>query len=197
MAQTQPSVRNDEQIARSVQKGDKEAFGLLAEKYETKIKNYIRRFIQEQETVNDIAQNVFLKAFSHINSFNTKLKFSTWLYRIAHNELVNFLKKKKELPLLDFDVFWPRLNSGKQELEDKAEKTMLAKILEQCLEELPARYKEVIVFYYLENMSYGEIAEILRAPLSTVGVRLKRAKDILKKSCDNKNIWKNQQKTTA
>lgn len=179
----------DEQIARKVQQGDTQAFSFLMEKHEASIKRYARKFTQDPETINDITQNVFLKAFSHINSFNAKLKFSTWLYRIAHNELVNFLKKKKELPLFDFDTFWPGLTHGKKELESETEKTMLLEAFEKCLEKVPAKYKEVINFYYLENLSYEEISEILQTPLSTIGVRLKRGKAILRKLCFQKNIY--------
>jgi len=189
MANGQP--KTDEQIAQLVQKGDNEAFSFLVEKYEASIKRYARKFTQNPETINDITQTVFLKAFSHINSFNAKLKFSSWLYRIAHNELVNFLKKKKELPLFDFDIFWPRLNPGKKELENETEKTMMRETFEKCLSKIPAKYKEVINFYYLEDLSYEEISEILQTPISTIGVRLKRGKTILKKLCRNKNIWNN------
>jgi len=189
---TEISQLSDEQITRLVQKGNNEAFGFLVEKYEASIKRYARKFTQEPETINDITQNVFLKAFSHINSFNIKLKFSTWLYRIAHNELVNFLKKKKELPLFDFDIFWPHLTPGKKELENETEKTMMRETFEKCLEKIPAKYKEVINFYYLEDLSYEEIAEILQTPVSTIGVRLKRGKAILRNLCHNKKIWNNQ-----
>lgn len=189
MANSQTTT--DEQITQLVKRGDNQAFGFLVEKYEASIKRYARKFTQDPETINDIAQTVFLKAFSHINSFNPKLKFSSWLYRIAHNELVNFLKKKKELPLFDFDTFWPHLSPGKKELENETEKIMMKETFEKCLAKIPAKYREVINFYYLENLSYEEIAEILHAPASTVGVRLKRGKAVLKKLCRDKNIWNN------
>ncbi|MCX6789340.1 MAG: RNA polymerase sigma factor [Candidatus Gribaldobacteria bacterium] len=179
----------DEQITQLVQKGDNQAFGFLVEKYEASIKRYARKFTQDPETINDITQTVFLKAFSHINSFNAKLKFSSWLYRIAHNELVNFLKKKKELPLFDFDTFWPHSAPGKKELENETEKIMMRETFEKCLAKIPAKYKEVINFYYLEDLSYEEIANILRIPISTIGVRLKRGKTILRKLCHTTKIY--------
>ena len=182
----------DEQIAQKVQKGNNETFSFLVEKYELSIKRYARKFTQDSETINDITQTVFLKAFSHINSFNAKLKFSSWLYRIAHNELANFLKKKKELPLFDFDTFWPHSAPGKKELENETEKIMMKETFEKCLAKIPAKYREVINFYYLEDLSYEEISEILQTPVSTIGVRLKRGKTILKNLCHNKNIWNNQ-----
>jgi len=88
------SSKNDEQLAKATQNGDKNAFGFLVERYQEKIQRYINKFIQGIEA-EDITQTVFLKSFENINSFKTELKLSSWLYRIAHNELVNYLKKKK------------------------------------------------------------------------------------------------------
>lgn len=181
MANSQPTT--DEEIAISTQKGNKEAFGFLVEKYEIKIKNYIRRFVQEKETINDISQGVFLKAFVNIQSFKPKLKFSAWLYRIAHNELVNFLKKKKALPLFDLDILWPGFSTDKRQIETDVEKQMLLDGFEKCFEQLAPKYREIIVLYYLENLSYQEIAEVLKSPTATVGVRLKRAKEIVRAIC--------------
>jgi RNA polymerase sigma-70 factor, ECF subfamily len=174
--------KTDEQIASLVQKGETNAFSFLIEKYQEKIKRYIKRFVQGEE-IEDICQNVFLKAFSNIQSFNTKLKFSTWLYRIAHNEMVNSLKKKRTLPLFDFDVFFPHLQGGRKDIETETEKKMLLSVFEKCFENLEPKYKEVIILYYLENLPYHEIADILHSPISTVGIRIKRAKEILKKIC--------------
>jgi len=178
------SELSDEQLAKLTQKSDVGAFGFLIEKYQEKIKRYIKRFLQGEE-MEDICQNVFLKTFKNIKSFNTKLKFSTWLYRIAHNELVNFLKKKKTLPLLDFDVFFPHLQGGRKDIETETEKKMLLEMFEKCFEKLEPKYKEVITLYYISKFSYQEIAEITNSPTSTVGIRIKRAKIILKKICES------------
>ena len=111
----------DKQIAKNVQGGDKNAFAFLMEKYEEKIKRYSRKFVPQDE-IDDIAQKVFLKAFVNINSFKVHLKFSSWLYRIAHNELVNFLKKKKTLPLFDTDTFLPHRSPPQEDMESQLEK---------------------------------------------------------------------------
>lgn len=185
MEQSHPHTQNDERIAQLVQEGDKEAFGLLIIKYEESIKRYAKKFVFDPEEINDVSQTVFLKAFENIQSFNVKLKFSTWLYRIAHNELVNLLRKKKMFPLFDLDTFWPHLHPGKKEIEKEAERKLMLADFEECFDKMQTKYREVIILYYIEDLSYGEISEVLHTPQSTVGVRLKRARQILQKICEN------------
>lgn len=184
--------KTDEQLVLLTQQGNVEAFEFLIKRYEDKIKKYVQRMVQGKDDLNDITQNVFLKAFKNIQGFHLKHKFSSWLYRIAHNETVNFLKKKKPLALFDFDVFLPHYNLGKQDIESEAERKQFKQTFDQCLDELESKYKEVVILYYLEELSYQEIADVLHLPVSTVGVRLKRAREALKKLCQNKLIWLNQ-----
>ncbi len=178
--------KTDEELALAAQNGDTDAFGFLVGRYEEKIKRYIKKFFSGTET-EDITQTAFLKAFENIKSFKTELKFSSWLYRIAHNELVNFLKKKKMLPLFDFDVFLPHYHTSQKEIEGEIEKKIILQYFEKCLSQLEPKYKEVIIFYYLEGLSYQEISDIIRSPISTVGIRLKRAKEKLKIICASLN----------
>ncbi len=177
------SEESDEQLALQTQNGDINAFGFLVEKYQEKIQRYINKFIQGAEA-EDITQTVFLKAFENINSFKTELKFSSWLYRIAHNELVNYLKKKKTLPLFDFDVFLPHYHVSQKEMETETDKKIEVEQFKKCLDKLEPKYKEAVILYYFENLSYQEIANITHSPISTVGVKIKRAKEKLKQICN-------------
>ncbi len=95
----------DEEAARLVQKGDKDAFGLLVERYEAKLVRYGGKFISRNEDIEDIVQDVFLSCYQNIQSFDASQKFSPWIYRIAHNAFVNGLRKRKRSPLVyvDFD----------------------------------------------------------------------------------------------
>jgi len=88
------SEKTDEEIALMVQQGDIQAFGMLVDRYERKIKRYAKKFISSAEDAKDLAQEVFMKAYANIQSFNAERRFSPWIYRIAHNEFVNALKKK-------------------------------------------------------------------------------------------------------
>lgn len=175
--------KTDEEIVFFVQKGDIESFGILVERYEEKMKRYFQKFLSQREDIEDLIQTVFLKSFENIQSFNTKKKFSSWLYTIAHNELVNFLKRKKKMPLslIELDTFLPaslKDDSLRKDFDfDFREKK---EILEKAITELEIKYKEPLFLFYFENLSYGEISEILKIPVSTVGVRIKRAKEKIK-----------------
>lgn len=172
----------DEEIARKVQNGDTESFGVLMERYGSKISRYGKKFLSNGHDIEDFVQEIFIKAYVNIQSFDAMMKFSPWLYRIAHNEFINALKKKSRLPLFvfDFDAIFPHLpaeESADKEANDKDIKNML----DRCLVKLDSKYREPLILNYFEEMNYGEIAEILHIPVSTVGVRLSRGKIILKK----------------
>jgi len=174
----------DEIIVASVQAGKFELFGALVERYEKKIKRYGRKFLADREDINDIAQNVFLKAYENIKSFDTKRKFSTWLYRIAHNELINAAKKKKNsLPLFDLDTFLPS-SLWDRTLEQNTDLKEMAPLVDFCLDNLTPKYREPVILYYFENLDSQEISNILEVPISTVGIRIKRAKEKMKKICE-------------
>lgn len=180
--------KTDEEVAKLVQQGETDKFEILLERYEEKIKRYSQKFLSEKVDIEDAVQNIFLKAFENIQSFNPKRKFSTWLFAIAHNELVNFLKKKKKMPLslIELDTFLPislRDDSLRENFNFDFEKERQA--LEKALDELELKYKEPIFLFYFENLSYQEISEILKIPISTVGVRIKRAKEKIKKALED------------
>ena len=178
---------SDEEITKLVQSGKTEFFGILVERYEEKIKCYSKRFLSNHQDIEDVVQEIFLKAYENIQSFDPKRKFSSWLYRIAHNELVNALKKKKHFSF-DLDTFLPYL-SGDNHLDEGIDFQRMKEVLDQCLEKLEPKYREPIIFFYFENFSYQEISDILQIPVSTVGVRIKRAKEKIKKLI-NKNYGK-------
>jgi RNA polymerase sigma factor (sigma-70 family) len=174
-------IPTDEEAAQRVQGGDREAFGLLLERYESKLRRYGRKFLARDEDIEDITQDVFMKTYENLQSFDTSQKFSPWIYRIAHNEFVNALRKQKRTPvvLVDFDtllahpVFEDPVPKEKEQAEMK-------EMLEQSLSKLKDKYREVLVLYYIEELSYKEIAEVLQVPTGTVGIRIKRAKESLK-----------------
>lgn len=172
----------DEEIARLVQNGDREAFGVLMERYEAKLLRYGRRFLYRSEDVEDLVQVAFLKAYINIQGFHANRKFSPWLYRIAHNEFVNTIKKKVREALSffqDVDTIFPHLASDER-TDREAMLGELRDTLEKNLDLLDTKYREVLVLYFFEELSYQDIADVLQIPVSTVGVRLKRAKDALR-----------------
>jgi len=177
--------RTDEQIAKQVQKGDAEAFAFLVARYKDKLLRYARKFLSGSSDMEDLVQEVFIKAYINIKSFNTDKKFSPWIYRIAHNEYINALKRKKfePLPFFDSDTLFPHPVAPQTADQDFLD-SELKQSLDKILVKLDKKYREPLVLYYFQELSYDEIAEILHIPTSTVGVRLRRAKQMLKKYYD-------------
>jgi len=183
-------MEKDEQIASNVQKGETEGFGLLVERYENKLMRYARKFLRDPDDAKDIVQEVFIKAYENIQSFDSSRRFSPWIYRIAHNEFVNAIKKRSRGPVLglDFDVVFPHLTAG-ETADDVALERDMRQILEACLDELDPKYREPLVLYYFEGVSYKDMADVLQIPVSTVGVRIARGKAMLKKVAAKKNLY--------
>jgi RNA polymerase sigma-70 factor (ECF subfamily) len=176
--------RKDEEVAIQVQKGDIESFRILVERYEPKMTRYAKRFFFDGDEGKDLVQEVFIKAYVNIQSFDASRRFSPWIYRIAHNEFVNNIKKRQKerenVSLFDFDLLFPHL-VAKETADDGFNKAEVKKMLDHSLGQLNAKYREPLVLYYFEDMDYREIADILHIPISTVGVRLQRGRAMLKK----------------
>ncbi|OGY90135.1 MAG: hypothetical protein A2677_00410 [Candidatus Komeilibacteria bacterium RIFCSPHIGHO2_01_FULL_52_14] len=173
---------SDEAIVLQVQKGDLQAFGALVERYERKLLRYARKFLLQEEDRKDLVQEIFIKAYTNIKSFDIHRKFSPWIYRIAHNEFVNAGKRKwrDTMHLVDFDVVLPH-PAAKETADADVNRNDLRAILDRCLAQIDAKYREPLVLYYYEELGYKEIAEALQIPVATVGVRLQRGKAILQK----------------
>lgn len=173
----------DEQIALLVQQGDKEKFGFLMDRYERKLFRYGQKFLFDHHNIEDLIQEIFLKAYQNIKSFDISQKFSPWIYRIAHNSFINAIKKTSRSPLsfFDFDTLIPHPEHVDEVAQEHDRKAM-RKIIDQGLQKLSPNYREIIILFYLEDLSYKEIGDILHVPPGTVGIRLQRAKQQLKKN---------------
>jgi RNA polymerase sigma-70 factor (ECF subfamily) len=176
------SEKTDEKIAEEVQGGNSQSFGVLVERYEEKLRRYAGRFLLGYEDAEDLVQDVFLKAYTNIQSFDTGRSFNSWIYRIAHNEFINAIKKrgKEPLPFFDPDTLFPHPLSKDRpdhDLNDTETKSMLDEFLGQ----IDAKYREPLILYYYEDMDYAGIADVMHIPTSTVGVRISRGKTQLQK----------------
>ncbi len=177
----------DEELVARVQGGELFVFRELIERYEAKMLRYARRFLLDAEECQDCVQDVFIKAYTNLRSVDPERKFSSWLYRVAHNEFINAIKKKgrERVVALDFDTLLPQLASDIDGPEDVMHRSQVRSQIERHLAELDVKYREPLVLYYFEELEYKEIAEILRIPVATVGVRLKRARERLKSYIQN------------
>lgn len=172
----------DEEIAVAVQGGDVEQYGILMNRYEAKLARYGRRFLQDPDDLTGLVQDIFVKAYRNIQSFNANERFSPWIYRIAHNEFVSELRRRGSRPSLvpDFDTLLAhaRATDTEGELREHAE---MRALIERGLARLPLQHREVLILYYFESLRYEDIADILKVPMGTVAARLSRAKAALKK----------------
>ncbi|KAF5433561.1 RNA polymerase sigma-70 factor, ECF subfamily [Candidatus Methanophagaceae archaeon] len=175
----------DEQLVQLSLK-DQDCFYYLMKRYETKILRYIKRLTTvSQEEAEDIIQEVFIKVYRNLNGFNRKLKFSSWIYRIAHNEIINQYRKTKlhsSIPLnIEDEANLIGSINDTIEINGAYENLENAEKVRQALAELPDKYREILVLRYLEDKSYDEISDILRKPPGTVATQINRAKANFKK----------------
>ena len=181
MLHHEETTQSDEVVASAVQAGNIDAFGELIHRYEEKMKRYAKRFLFGYDEADDVIQEIFIKAYTNIKSFDTSRKFSPWLYRIAHNEFVNEIRKrsKEKISFFDPDTLFPH-PVAKESPEHDAEEKETKKMLEKSLSLLDPKYREPLVLFYIEDLSYKEIAEVMEIPVATVGIRIKRGKETLR-----------------
>lgn len=169
----------DEQLAVVVRESDKEAYGEIVRRYQTKLAHYLRKFINHSAELEDVLQDVFIKAFRNLNSFNAEQKFSSWIFRVAHNEAINNIKKRKNEKLILDEGEWEIVDT-KIDLGKEIDHTITQKQMSDALAGLKDKYREPIILFYFEEKSYEEISDILKIPTSTVGTLISRGKRSLK-----------------
>ncbi len=179
--------KSDEELARMVQQNRLDAFELLLKRYESRLLRYGKRFLFDYEKIEDAVQDVFIKSYINIQSFDSSKKFSSWIYSIAHNHFINIIKKTKKEPYLFFDADAIFSFSSKENILKEIEKKEDKKEIEKYLNKLEIKYREPIVLYYFEDKSYQEISDILKIPISTVGIRLKRGRNKIKNFYGERN----------
>jgi len=178
---------------------NKENFYYLIKRYEVKISQYIRRLTNvSQEETEDILQNIFIKVYRNLNGFNQNLKFSSWIYRIAHNEIINHYHKNKSrlktvtLNLDSNDVYLlDELISDTDDIFKHLITHENADKIREVLSKLPNKYREILILRYLEEKKYDEISDILCKPPGTVATLINRAKSKFKKLAKHHNLMVN------
>lgn len=179
---TTPENLTDEEIALRVQKGDSEIFGVFVDRYEKKLLRYGKKFLSHPEDVQDIVQDVFTRAYRNIQSFDPAQRFNPWIYRIAHNAYLNTMRRNSLAPLtVDFDTVLVHFKYDDPTESEREQKDM-RDLIERGMSDISAKYREVLILHYFEEMPYKDIADVLEIPIGTVSIRLKRAREALKKN---------------
>ena len=181
MKSSVPKTLTDEELVMKVITESPDHFKTIVERYQQKFFRYILKYLYDQDKAEDIAQEAFIKIYMNLNAFDTNRNFSSWAYRIAHNEIVNYLRKNKHQVEVDSDTWLPNLADDRPSLSEELDRKISRQRLHQALNMLPIRYREVLILYYFQGCDYQAVAEILAVPVSTVSTRINRAKRRLKK----------------
>jgi RNA polymerase sigma-70 factor (ECF subfamily) len=179
---------NDSQLIKKAKEGDSKAYEGLLKKYKNSVFNLVYRMVRDIQEAEDLTQEAFIKAFNSLTSFNEEYAFSTWLYKIATNNCIDFFRKRKlQTYSLDKPIQYKdsEIHHEIPDTDLNPEKSILAqersKIIQDAIETLPEKYYTAIVLRHNEEKSYEEIAEILNLPLGTVKARIFRAREMLNK----------------
>ncbi len=184
---SESSLEDDKLVKRAIS-GDQDAFKLLMNKYQKPLYYHIIKMVKNNEQVEDIIQESFVKAFSNLDSYNTNYAFSTWLYRITTNHTIDYLRKKKlkttsiDEPIRAKDGEMQIQIVGNAETDRQIIRKERKKIVSDAIKNLPDKYREVIEMRHLEELSYQEISEQLDLPLGTVKAHIFRAREMLYKA---------------
>ncbi len=182
----------DKKIVEMILAGDTSLFEDIIKKYEKSVVGFIYKMVFDYEDALELAQETFMKVFSSLKMYDPSYKFSTWLFTIARNKAIDFLRGGKYKNSYDDRLkiksngqnmpFSTDLKSPEDNffVRDNYEKLLL------IIEELPVEYREVITLRYMNNLSYGEIAKITNLPLGTVKNRLFRAKILIRENFERK-----------
>jgi RNA polymerase sigma-70 factor (ECF subfamily) len=175
--------RTDAQIVAEALKGSQAAYADLLRRYQRPVHSLVLRMVRDPARAEDVAQEVFLKAFRALGSYDQTRKFSSWLFKIAHNTAIDKLRRKQldtialEQPEEERMDVLSRVPDERSETPEAAvSRHDLARALEEALGELRPEYREVMLLRFQEGLSYEEIAEIAGLPLGTVKTHIHRAR---------------------
>ncbi|MRH43828.1 RNA polymerase sigma factor SigW [Aquibacillus halophilus] len=173
---------------KQVKKGDQSAFEDVVAFYQNRVYQICYRIIGNSHEAEDLAQEAFIRAYVNIHSFDTRRKFSTWLYRIATNITIDRIRKKKPDYFLDAQIkgtdgldMYSQLPADQPLPEDEVESIELQNYIQEEIMKLPAKYRSVIALRFVDELSLNEISEVLDIPVGTVKTRIHRGREALRK----------------
>src|SRR6266849_10068028 len=178
-----PVELDDQQLVTASKRGDQDAFAQLVQRYQRRIFNLVYRMLQQYEEASEITQETFLAAWQGLPSFRGDARFGTWLYRIAYNCALKQLETRKRDRALQAALQAEQaLESEDTQIRADAELDAHDQqaLVQEQLSHLPAKYRIVLILRHLQEMTYEEMAEILKMPVGTIKTHLFRARNLLK-----------------
>jgi RNA polymerase sigma-70 factor (ECF subfamily) len=186
------SVADRDLVATAV-RGVEGSFEELVRRYQRPISAYVYRMVGNYESALDLTQEIFIKVYSSLDRYRAEFKFSTWIYKIAHNAAVDHLRRSatREQSLVvgtEGDQFDLPIESGRLSPEQESEQRERRVEIETVVRALPANYRELIILRHSQDLSYEEIVEVTGLPLGTVKNRLFRAREMMRHQFVEKGI---------
>jgi RNA polymerase sigma-70 factor (ECF subfamily) len=178
----------DRDLVKRTLQGDKKAFEMILNKHQQPLLNYIGRMVGNRELALDFTQEVFIKTYTSLSTYQPKFKFRTWLFKIASNYIIDFWRKKK-IDTFSIDQAGRRdedrprfeIPSDERSICSQFELTELRDKIEKALDKLPPALRELFVWRHINEFSYDEIAEIKELPVGTVKNRVFQSKELIRR----------------
>ncbi|HEX5890114.1 MAG TPA: sigma-70 family RNA polymerase sigma factor [Pyrinomonadaceae bacterium] len=187
------SLVSDRELVAIAIDGFDGSFEELVRRYQRPISAYVYRMVGNYESALDLTQEIFIKVYNSLNRYRAEFKFSTWIYKIAHNAAVDHLRRSatREQSLVlgpEGDTYDLPLESARMSPEQESERKERRGEIEAVVRALPANYRELIILRHSQDLSYEEIVEVTGLPLGTVKNRLFRAREMMRQQFVDKGI---------
>jgi RNA polymerase sigma-70 factor (ECF subfamily) len=183
----------DKKLVKRTLEGDRQAFEMILKRHQLSLLNYIGRMVGDRELALDFTQDVFIKTYSSLHTYRPQFKFRTWLFKIASNHIIDYLRKKKIDAFSIDQKASEYTNSPSFEIPSdepsictQIELSELTAKVEEVLKHLPPHFRELFVWRYVNEFSYEEIAEIKGLPVGTVKNRVFQSKELIRRCLEEK-----------
>jgi RNA polymerase sigma-70 factor (ECF subfamily) len=168
-------IEKESKIIRRILCGEPEAYALLIDQYKAPVYNLVLKLTDNREDAEDLAQEIFIRAFEALDRFDIRKRFFPWLYTIALNMIRNHHKKKKPLLMRNFEaLIGGRRTAEVRNPEHMVQSKQAAQMLDSCIRKLPLPQKEAVVLRYYQELTFEEIAQIQKIKISAAKMRVYR-----------------------
>lgn len=186
------AIADCELVARSL-RGREDGFNELVRRYQRPIAAYVYRMVGDYDAALDLTQEVFIKVYSSLGRYRAEFKFSTWIYKIAHNASVDYLRRsssREQAMTSEVDGEEREMSVMSRKLSPEQEYAVEERRaeIERVVRQLPSVYRELIILRHQHDLSYDEIAEVMSLPLGTVKNRLFRAREMMRQQFVERGI---------
>ena len=187
--ESQNNIFQDKALVEAALKGEEKAFSGLFSKYKDTIYLQMLKMVNNKSDAEDLTFETFAKVFKNIHRYSTDYAFSTWLFKIAYNNCVDFLRTSKGIPFDNKeDGEWEKLKSAEPDPEQRLIRIQRAILLRRIVHNLKPSYRKLIELRYFRELSYEEISKELSTPIGTIKAQLFRARGLLMKLIESENF---------